>query len=433
MFSNFAQIFHNRILYYGVQTEEGFRFISSKKETLEIKDLKERGISFPTLAQNAEAPSLSFLNNEPWSISSIKRFLKSSRPIADPKQLFFRVQNLIKKFPHPGDEKELSVLTLIPFLSGLYSAFRTIPYFLLVGDPYSKQLLLDLLEKICFNGIRLNSPNSSLISRLIHLYGSTLIITIPHDNPGRHPFNNILNILEESCRSSGSFYVLNECGIPLSLPTYSLKILDAEIRSQYLKHLSIEIRIEKPSGNPSPLCLSETEELQELRDHLHILSLENVNSIFNIYEGMERISGLSNQHAESLSGIFSITKHLDPFFETLSLFDNTVTWAKDLALRLKQNQIFDNKNKHIRYLVAEFIQRFQPDMDGYYVAQDIARYINEAGDLSQKSRPEDITRRLKHFDPHRKRDWVDVDQEKDKKQRTKIKFDYDKLLKQVDA
>jgi hypothetical protein len=140
MFSNSAQIFHDGILYYRVEMEDGSHFISSSKEKLKLLNLEKRGVKFPNLFQNSDVPSLSFLNNEPWSISSIKKFLKSSRPIVDPKQLFFRVQNLIKKFPYPDDEKELSLLTLIPFLSGLYSAFRTTPYFLLVGDPKMKSL-----------------------------------------------------------------------------------------------------------------------------------------------------------------------------------------------------------------------------------------------------------------------------------------------------
>jgi hypothetical protein len=431
MFSNLAQIFHHGTLYFRVQMEEGSRLISSKKENLELKHLKERGVSFPTLAQNAEAPSLSFLKNKTWSLSSIKKFLDSSGPIVDPKQLFLRVKNLITKFPHPGDEKELSVLTLLPFLSGLYSVFRTIPYFLLVGDPYLKQLFLDIFEKICFNSIRLNSPNTSLISRLIHLYGCTLLLTIPHDNPGRYPFNNMLSILEEGCRRSGSFYVLNERGIPLSLPVHSLKILDAEIRGQYLKHLPVEIRIEKPSDTLLHLRTSEIEELQGLRDDVHIFCLENVTSISNIYDGMETIPGIPSQHMESLFGIFSIAKHLDTFFETPFLFDAVVTWAKDMALRLRRNQKFQDKHTHIIYLVAEFIHRFNPRPDGFYVAEDVSKYVHDAGDFRKDLRPEDVTRVigrfiLDHDRPRMERDGAE-------KQRTTIKINEKKIMEYLDG
>jgi hypothetical protein len=180
--------------------------------------------------------------------------------------------------------------------------------------------------------------------------------------------------------------------------------------------------------------MTETEqELQKLRDDLHICCLENVNPISNIYQNLETIPGISNQCMEFLSGTFSIAKHLDTFFEVPFLFDSMVIWAKEMVLRFKHNQKFDDKDTHILYLVAEFTQRFKPDTDGYYVAEDIARYINDAGDLSDKLRPEDVTRRLKRFHPHRKRDKMVINDEGDKRRRTKIKFDYDKLLKQVDA
>lgn len=436
MFSNFAQIFHDGILYYRVETDGGTHFISSERRKLELKDLEGRGIRFPTFIQNDEEHPHSCLKNKPWSSGSINDFLNSnqSHRIVDPKELFLRVKNIIQKFPHPEDENELSLLTLFPFQTGLYAVFQTIPYFSLLGDSRFTQALLELIEKISFNGIRLNSPNGPLMSRIISLYGSTLIITINHDHPWNHSFNNILSVLEEGCRSSGSFYLLNERGLPISLPIYSPKMLDVGIWGKYLENLSIEIQVKKQPDSPFYLHASRMEqELQKLRDDLYIFCLENVNPIFNIYQAPEAIPKIPNQYMEFLSGIFSITKHLDTFFEVPFLFDSVVTWAKEIVLRLKHDQKFDDKNKHIIHLVGEFIQRFKPNMDGYYVVEDITRYVNEAGDLSKKLRPEDITRRLKHFDPQRKRDWVDLGPKEDKKQRTKIKFDYDKLLKQANA
>lgn len=433
--SNFGQIFHNHILYYRVEIEGGYYFISSERKKLELKDLEGRGIRFPAL-QNHEAHPYSCLQNNPWSSESIKKFLDSKesnhKPI-DPKDLFLRVKNIIQKCPHPEDETELSLLTLFPFQSGLCSVFKTTPYHSVVGDSYLKQLLLELMEKISFNGIRLNSPHGSLISRIISL-GSTPIITIDGDHLGNYSFNNLLGVLEEGCRSSGSFYVLNELGLPISLPIYSAKMLDVGIGAKYLKNPYIEIQVEKQPDSPFYLHMTKTEqELQDLRDDLHICCLENVNPIWNIYQNPVTIPGISNQCMEFLSGTFSIAKHLDTFFEVPFLFDSMVTWAKEMALRFKHNQKFDDKDSAIVYLVAEFIQRFEPDTDEYYVAGDIARYINEAGDLSDKLRPEDVTRRLKRFHPHRKRDKVVINDEGDKRRRIKIKFDYGKLLKQVNA
>jgi len=436
MFSNFAQIFHDGILYYRVEMENGSHFISSKREKLKLKDLEDRGIRFPTFIQNYQEHPYSCLKNKPWSSDSIENFLKGnqSQKTVDPQKLFLRVKNIIRKFPHPEDENELLLLTLFPFQTGLYSVFQTTLYLSLVGDPYLRQMFLELAEKICFNGIRLNSPSSSLISRIVCLCGGTVVITTHHDHLGNHSFNNILGVLEEGCRSSGSFYVLNECGLPIPLPVHSPKILDVEPRGKYLKNLIIEIQVEKQPEPPFYFHMTETEqELQKLRDDLHICCLENVNDISNIYQKIDTVPGISNQWMEFLSGIFSIAKHLDTFFEAPFLFESVVSWAKEMTSRFKHDQKFDDKNKHIIHLVSEFIQRFEPNIDGYYVAEDIARYVNEAGDLSKKLRPEDITRRLKHFDPKRKRDWVDVGPKEDKKQRTKIKFDYDKLLKQVNA
>lgn len=428
--SNFGQVFHNNILYYSVETEGENYFISSSKEKLTAKDLDGRGIRFPTFIQNYEDHPQSCLKNIPWSQESINTFLnsKQNQKIGDPQELFLRVKNIIRNFPHPEDENELLLLTLLPFQSGLYSVFHTTPYYSVVGDSYLKELLLELMEKISFNGIRLNSPHGSLISRMISLYGSTLIVNINHDHPGNY-FNSVLSALEEGCRSSGSFYTLNEYGLPISLPIYSLKILDLGIRGKCLKNLFIEIQVEKQLDSLFYLHTTETEhELQKLRDDLHTCCLENVNDISNIYQKIDTVPGISNQWMEFLSGTFAILKHLAPLS-----FDSLENWAKETALRFKDNQKFDDKNTHILYLVAEFIQRFGPDTDGYYVGGDIAGYINDAGDLSDKLRCEDVTRRLKHFDPLRKRDKVVINDEGDKRRRTKIRFDYDKLLKRVNA
>jgi hypothetical protein len=434
IFSNFGQVFDGITLYYRVETKGMTRFISSKKEQLTIKQMEKRGVRFPTLIQNHEDRPYSCLKNNPWSSQSINDFLKSNQRIADPKDLFLKLKNTILKFPHPEEEKELLLLTLVLFQTGLYTVFKTIPYFSLVGNPYLIQMLLELIENISFNAIRLNSPNGSLMSRIISLYGSTLIITIHDDHPGNYSFNNILSLLEEGCRTSGSFYVLNEYGLPISLPIYSPKMLDVGIRSKYLTSLPIEIQVKKQPDSPFPLRTREIDqELQELRDDLHIFCLENVSAISDIDQGLEAIPGIPNQYMEFLSGTFSIAKHLDTFFEVPFLFASLATWARDVTSRLKHNQEFDDKNMHILHLVAEFIQRFEPNIDGYYVAEDIARYVNEAGDLSKKLRPEDITRRLKHFDPHRKRDWVDVDRGEDKKQRTKIKINEKKIIEYLDG
>jgi len=428
--SNFGQIFADGILYYGVEMEGKIYFISSEREKLELKDLEKKGIRFPTFIQNYQDHPYPCLKNKPWSSDSIGDFLKGnqSQRIVDPQELFLRVKNTIQKCPHPGDENELLLLTLSPFQSGLYTVFKTIPYYSVAGDSYLKQLLLELMEKISFNGIRLNSPHASLISRMISLYGSTLIITMDYDRTGNH-FNSVLSTLEEGGRSSGSFYTLNECGLPISLPIYSHKILDLGIRGSCLKNLFIEIQVEKQPDSPFYLHLTETEqELQKIRDDLHICCLENVSDVFNAYQNIATVPGIPNQFMEFLSGTFAILKHLAPLS-----FDSIETWAKDMVLRFKRNRKFDDKDTHIRYLVAEFIQRFAPDTDEYYVAQDISEYINVAGDLSQELRPEDVTRRLKKFHPHRKRDKMVINDEKDERRRTKIKFDYDKLLKQVDA
>jgi hypothetical protein len=257
--SNFGQIFADGILYYGVEMEGKIHFISSKKENLELKALEDKGIRFPII-QNYEAHPYSCLKNKAWSSDSIKNFLKGnqSQKTVDPQKLFLRVKNTIQKFPHPEDENELLLLTLFPFQSGLYSVFQTTPYYSVVGDSYLKQLLLELMEKISFNGIRLNSPHGSLISRIISFYGSTLIITTNHDHPGNY-FNSILSALEEGCRSSGSFCVLNEFVVPISLPIYSPKILDLGMKGKCLKNLFIEIQIEKQPDFPFYLHMTQTE------------------------------------------------------------------------------------------------------------------------------------------------------------------------------
>ena len=146
---------------------------------------------------------------------------------------------------------------------------------------------------------------------------------------------------------------------------------------------------------------------------------------------METIPGIPSQHVESLSGIFSIAKHLDTFFETPFLFDTVVTWTKDMALRLRRNQKFQDRNTHIIYLVSEFIQRFSPRPDGFYVAEDVSKYVHDAGDFRKDLRPEDVTRVigrfiLDHDRPRIARDGAE-------KQRTTIKIDEKKIMEYLDG
>lgn len=435
-FCNFGQIFHADVLYYSVETEGEPHFISSNKEKLTLEDLKAKGIRFPALTQNHEAPSYSCLKNGPWSSESIKLFLKSKKGerTVDPKELVLSIKNAIKKVPHPEDKKELLVLILFPFLTGLYTVFQTIPYISLAGDPYLIQVLCKLMEKISFNGIHVNSPNGSLISRLISLYGSTLIITMPDDHSGNYPLNNILTILDEGVSSSGAFIVLNERSLPSLLPTYSPKILDLGLKVNHLKNPPIEIQVNKQPDSPFYLHISKTEaELQKIRDDLHICCLESARDIFKIYQDLKSIPEIPNQYMESFSGIFSIAKHLDSFLDVPFLFNIMVCWAKDTALKVRHNRNFDVVNEHIIYLAAEFMERFGPNTDGYYVAEQIANYVTVAGDFSKKLRPEDLTRRLKPFIEHRKRDWIDVERTEDQRKRTKIKVYREKISKHVNA
>ncbi len=428
--SNLGQCFDGSRLYYGVQMGKKNLYISSDKETLKYEDLSERGLRFPNLPEIEISPCAFFESNS-WSSAGIKEFSDSTQKLLAPKEVFLNAKKLLEQFYSPLKEHDIPYLALSILQTGCYTAFQTTPHLRLTGNPHLIQTLFDVLANICFQGIRLNLPSLSLVSRIISRHGSTILVHTPYDIHHRF-MSNLSTLLADGSRCTGTFPFLNEYSYPSILPIYSPKILSMDIRDRYLESLGVEIQVQKAPPISPFLNLREwAPEFQKLRDSIHIFCLENIFPIYEAYKNLSSIllpnHGIPPQDIEKRSGIFALASYLDTFFEAPFLFDSMVAMAKDEVLKRAYDQKFDDKERHITFLVAEFIQRFKPNSEGYYRAEHISRYINKAGDLTQDLRTEDITRPLKRFIIHRKRSWIEAKGEA-KRQRTFIKINEEKLL-----
>jgi hypothetical protein len=401
--ANLGQFYDGGRLWYGVRKDGKNCFVSSEKELSEDLPSKVnlRFPSLPTIPQSASSVVEGF-----WSDDSMRGFLDINKKPLDPQKVFLEVKTLPQEIS-PLQENCQDLLTLYILNTGCYSAFQTTPCLSLFGNLHRGVLLLDALEKIAFRAARLNSPSSLLAARTISLFGSTLIIQGPTD-PRSHGYaSGLSQFLADGTRFSGSYQSLNECSLPTAFPIYSPKILSSlEIRDPYLKSLTLEIPLPKGPGPSMPLDLRDREEeFQKLRDSICVFCLENITGIHEAHKKLS-ISGLSFQDRQTWDGIFSTASYLDPFFEKPFLLESMVAMAKAITSKRNQERNFEDRDYHTILLVAEFLHRFKPELDGYYCLDTISEYINKAGDLSRQQRPEDVGRILNRCfrpKPHRER------------------------------
>lgn len=142
---------------------------------------------------------------EKWGASALQRFLKdyaALKPTAQPRAVFNKVVNLIKKYVEL--EKEIDYHLLAAWILGtyFYPIFSAYSFLHIKAPKQSgKSQYLNLLTQLCFNAIKARPSMPALCDTVDSLRGTYLIDQA--DSLERRGNEDLLDILADSYKKSG--------------------------------------------------------------------------------------------------------------------------------------------------------------------------------------------------------------------------------------
>lgn len=111
-----------------------------------------------------------------WSKQDITRF-KSEPNLTTLKSAYDTVLRLLKTYVELEDFAAYHLLSVYVIMTYFHRCFHSIPFIFIYGPKGSgKSQLLQILEKLCFNGVKLKGTSLPAIADTIDSYRSTLII-----------------------------------------------------------------------------------------------------------------------------------------------------------------------------------------------------------------------------------------------------------------
>ena len=168
---NTAQDFSGGRFHYGLIREGRLHMISSDRQCIPLWVAEAGGNRF-----SSQELSLSR-----FSTKSINQFLENGVGV-NPEEIFTQIENYLRTYIYLPDERCYTVIALWVMGTYVFRIFRYFPYIHLHAEKASgKTTLMEILEKICFNGELSSDATGVSLFHEVHTNSSTLFLDESED------------------------------------------------------------------------------------------------------------------------------------------------------------------------------------------------------------------------------------------------------------
>ena len=305
---NGAQDYVNGRLYYGIKTGNDIFFLTSEEELLDQEQMNAVGIN----------PHCDFtITNVTKSL--VEKHIRAYTTVS-PSELYDRIRNYIRRYVFFSEPSAYDLLSSWVMGTYVFRIFRYYPYIHLQAEKDSgKTILMDVLERICFNGEDEVNPTGATIFRQVEANSPTLFFDEVEDFKNPKPSQrNIMSILNAGFSKSGKVSRVIK-GEPVSFSVYSPKVFGGindindvlESRTIHIPMLRKlpEEKIEK--FNDSKDLFAEQE---AIREELYLFGLQFCGAINDLYENIQSIKyldELQNRTSDIWAPLFVLSGIVD--------------------------------------------------------------------------------------------------------------------------
>ena len=279
-----------------------------------------------------------------WELDDVKKYYFETE-LTDPKMVFEKSVQNVKKYFEYQDEGSYSVFVLWNFGTYLYELFNAYPYLNFTGTKRAgKSKNLDYQKLICYNAIKSSDISTSAQFRLIESIGCTVLLdeTESFKSPKSEKHQDTLTLLhtgfmkgDSAIRSEGS----NGNFTPTSFRTYGPKAL-AHINSfgDVLEDRCIPFQIlrstDKKILNSDPD--KSDREILEIRNYYYRLFLDYGDEIYGLIPEAKNILNVSSRELKIWTPVITLAL----FFERHGVESLTA------QIKAKCEAIYDERSQN---------------------------------------------------------------------------------------
>lgn len=316
-------------MHYGISNENKFQIISLKDNIINISDL-------PFKTKIKVRPDII---RYPFPNSLISKNINEL--VIDPFRIFNAIKEYLETYIFLSEEIHYYLLTLWIMGTYIYKSFPAYPYIHLSAERGSgKTTTLNVLESLCFNGLKLSSFTKPILYRKVNDSLCTLLIdeaeTLSKDN-GRDQ-NGILEILRDGYNCTAKTGLMdddNKTTLVLSLycPKIfaSINAIDDVLRDRTITLPMIRpVRGElKNSFNPKdPNILNKQ---ANFRAHLYLFGLKFAGEIQKEYKNIYNspvYEDIVNRQYELWAPLLAIALVIENYSKGLEISDPLLNFAR---------------------------------------------------------------------------------------------------------